>query len=332
MYTKWSTGNARFRADDDDHDDDRYRFDDDANPDRRLYDFGACTVPQLLLGYDEALDQRVQQQQQQNRDDENRVAADDFQTFYDGQNPCLESLHYYTWITRQLSQATSPPTWDFVVLNDNTRGPARAASRAQTLDVLESTYVPWFLETGAIPVLLATYGYSTPYRDMTGLDDVPTFTSYTYNGYLEYAAVLESQLPATQRPRIAKVGWAFLLVYEENYELWTQLFHVDQTHASPLGTYLQALVVYHALLGRLPPRNVALRPDSSSMWDDARRFAPPNHRRGRFPTPAEEQYLYHVAQRICLHGTQPKGLTLYDSARTVEYEPQDSLYREDDIF
>jgi hypothetical protein len=167
---------------------------------------------------------------------------------------------------------------------------------------------------------------------MGGLLDVPTFTSLTYEGYRQYAKVLEKGLPETQKPRIAKVGWAFLLVWEENTEIWNNLFHVDKIHASPAGTYLEALIIYYTIFERMPPRSIALRPDTSSMWDSARRFAPPNHRRERFPTPAEEKYLYDVAVRICVHGLKPKSLTFYRNGEAANYEPNDALYRVDDLF
>lgn len=345
MYKKWSTGNARFRlnADDDfslydDDDDNENNNNDDenrknSNDNTKLYDFGACTVRQLLLGYDAQLDTRVQEFNADNyqQDDAVNVDADDFFSFYDGDNPCLESYVYYQYLNHKYaSQGT--PVWDYVVMNDNTRGPARKESRAESMDTLQQYYVPWLQTIQATPILVATYAYDTPYRDMTGLTDVPTYTSYTYNGYVEYSKLLAENLPATQQPRIAKVSWAFLLVYEENYQMWSNLFHVDRVHASPLGTYLQALVVYHTIYDRLPPRDIALRPDSSAMWDYARRFAPPNHRRGRFPTPDEEHYLYNVAQRICVNGLKPASLRLYDTSQTVDYTPNDGLYHEDDIF
>ena len=321
MYPKWKTGNAR-----------------DREIDRTQYDFGACTVPQLLFGYDADLETKVENANY--KDDDGSIAEykayDDFFSYYDGSNPCLLHDNYYYYVDEkyasQYEENGGVPMWDFVVVNDNTRSPARYDERQDGLTTLENYFLPWFVETGATPILLCTYGYWTPYRDMGDLTDVPTFTSLTYEGYLQYAKLLEDGLPENQKPRIAKVGWAFLIVWEENQELWNNLFHVDKIHASPAGTYLEALVVYHTIFGRMPPREISLRKDTSSMWDAARRFAPPNHRRGRFPTPEEELYLYDVAVRICVYGLTPKTLIFYKDGEAAYYTPDDSPYRVDDLF
>jgi len=323
QYEIWATGNARFALDDDTVE----LIDDDEVDIGLMYDYGACTVHQLFFGYDEDLDTRVADY---NGDDE-IVKSDDFFSFQDGKNPCLQNYYYYLYLQDKYER-DGTPHWDFVVINDNTREPSRTEPRASSLKVLESTYLPWLLEMGSTPIFISTYAYDTPYRDMTGLIDVPSFTSYTYAGYREYAAFLEQNLPPEQKPRIAKVGWAFLLVWEEQYDLWKRLFHVDYIHASPSGSYLQALVVYHTIFGRLPPRGIALRADSSSMWDNARRQAPPNHRRGSFPTPEEERYLWDVASLICMYNVKPSSLTLYENGESVEYTPNDDPYHVDDIF
>jgi hypothetical protein len=316
MYPKWKTGTARVGM-----------------SDRSLYDFGACTVPQLLFGYDEDLYTKVANADYADDDasKSESAASDDYFSYYDGSNPCLRHDTYYDYL-EYLYEVNGAPSWDYVIINDNTRSPARAQTREEGLQTLEETYLPWLQQLGATPILISTYGYWSPYRDMVGLVDVPTFTSLTYEGYLQYAALLEENLPESQKPRVAKVGWAFLLVWEEKYEVWQNLFHVDWIHASPAGTYLQSLVVYHTIFGKMPPRAIALRPDTSSMWDDARRFAPPNHRRGRFPTPEETLYLYNVAVRICEYRYKPKSLTLYTSGEAATYTPSDDLYRIDDLF
>lgn len=316
MYQKFMTGDARAGM-----------------SDRTQYDFGACTVPQLLFGYDENLATKVQNANY--GDDDAALAeakeSDDFVSYYDGSNPCLRHENYYSYLMTEF-ETNGPPSWDYVVINDNTRSPARYESRQEALEALNTYYIPWLQELGATPILISTYGYWSPYRDMGGLFNVPTFTSLTYQGYLEYADLLEQNLPASQKARIAKVGWAFLLVWEENQTLWNNLFHVDKIHASPAGTYLEALVIYHTIFGAMPPRSIALRHDSSSMWEHARLFAPMNHRRGRFPTPEEEMYLYNVATRICVHDWKPKTLISYNHYEAAYYTPNDDLYRIDDLF
>eukprot|EP00977_Amphora_coffeiformis_P007288 scaffold1581_cov169-Amphora_coffeaeformis.AAC.24 len=317
MYPKWMTGNARAGM-----------------SDRTQYDFGACSVPQLLFGYDGNLEQKVQNFGNYADDDvalAETMAYDDFVSYYDASNPCLRHENYYAYLQNQF-ETNGAPEWDYVVINDNTRSPARSETREKSLEALETYYLPWLQELGATPVLIATYGYWTPYRDMGGLTDVPTFTSLTYEGYLQYAKLLQAGLPESQKPRIAKVGLAFLLVWEENKEQWGNLFHVDKIHASPAGTYLEALVIYHAIFGEMAPRAIALRPDTSSMWDDARRFSPPDQRRGRFPTPKEAAFLYNIAVRVCVYGVIPKSLTIYENGEAASYTPYDDLYRIDDLF
>lgn len=133
-YKIWKTGAARI-------------FDSNA----RIYDFGACTVPQLLFGYDMDLETKVQ-----GGDD---GEGDDFFSYDDGSNPCTNDDYYLAYLDN-VYWNEGAPKYDFVVMNDNTRSPARSNTRAEGLKVLKSTYAPWLEETGAIPVFLFTYGYS----------------------------------------------------------------------------------------------------------------------------------------------------------------------------
>jgi hypothetical protein len=394
MGSKWKTGTARLGSDE--------------TTGAAVYDFGACTVPQLLFGYDAALNERDaafhnsnnNKDEQENGDDAMmddgnmknlyNSEADDFYSYNDGSNPCLLDENYLPYLQSVyyapedvLQQHT---TFDFVVMNDNTRSPARNDTRYEALQVLVSTYVPWFLEMGpntipvfiryalyigslfvalflvlaahVFPVLLhlhvshtypttcdSTYGYWTQYRDMGGLEDIPTFTSFTHHGYLQYAALLADALPREQAPRIAPVGLAFLMVWEEKYHVWQKLFHVDWIHPSPSGTFLQALVIYHTLYGVLPEQSVALRSDTANLWYNARRFQPREHRRLPFPTLDEAKYLYNVAVRICVYQRQPQSLILYNNDNTNDndededtipsaatYIPNDDLFKIDDLF
>lgn len=164
MGSKWKTGTARIGSD---------------TNGNAIYDFGACTVPQLLFGYDAALNERdatfhnKDENGQEINDDGNMKNiysedADDFFSYFDGSNPCLlnenylpylQDVYYYTNDTDTAydSGHTSTTTFDFVVMNDNTRSPARNDTREEGLQVLASTYVPWFLEMSnahTIPVFI----------------------------------------------------------------------------------------------------------------------------------------------------------------------------------
>ena len=174
---------------------------------------------------------------------------------------------------------------------------------------------------------------------MGGLVDIPTFTSYTHEGYLQYAQLMADALPAAQAPRIAPVGLAFLMVWEEKYNVWQKLFHVDWIHPSPSGTFLQALVVYHTLYGVMPEQSVALRADTANLWHTARRLQPREHRRLPFPTLDEAKYLYNVAVRVCVYQRKPQSLILFDDKNSDEiassaatYIPNDDLFKIDDLF
>ena len=168
MYNKWDSGNARI-----------------SDQDGSIHDFGACTgrfstciradkvleffsqndllaflfsVRQLLLGYDADLEQRMEEMAGGNDDGDDSTIGDDYFSYYDGSNPCLRQSSYYEYLD-DIYAASGQPSFDYLVMNDNTRAPARYESRVSSLEVLESTYIPWMLETGVTPVLLFTYGY-----------------------------------------------------------------------------------------------------------------------------------------------------------------------------
>jgi hypothetical protein len=336
----------------------------------RIHDFGACTVPQLLLGYDAALESRVAEIFAATNDgttddandgssssaaaavgdddhtgtavatdddmfgmyysDEMRyVDTDDFALYYDGSNPCLRNPHYYKYLQSYVYSHDQHHDWDYIILNDNTRSPARRQTRENSLAVLVESYLPWFIETRATPIFLCTYAYWSPYRDMGGLDDVPTFTALTIAGYQAYVDALVDLLPAAQKPRLAPVGLAFLMVYDENRSLWQKLFHVDQVHCGPIGTYLQGLVVHHTIFGRLPhPRTIS----DTDLWLRIRRFQPYEHDRNPFPTQEEAAYLYQIALRVCVYQQLPASYVPLTNGEAVDYVPVDDAYRVDDLF
>jgi len=177
MYYKWRTKNAEIN---------RYKG---------IFDFGACTPRQLILGYDEKLY--------------------DYSNYYtnDGKNPCFVSSAYYNYTMDHYQN--HPVEWDFVVMNDNTKWPAIEETKESSLKVLEQSWIPMLQEAGATPVLYATYGYRSDVINVTGMGNVSSFTSDVFEGYRQYAELLSENLPDDQQPRIAPVGLAFLVVYEE---------------------------------------------------------------------------------------------------------------------
>lgn len=278
-----------------------------------VYDYGACTVPQLLLGWDD----RLQDPGYAQPEDQNSTSI---------KNPCREDSNYLEYAIQKYKYARTtkhraPRKWDFALINDNTRNPARASTRALALETLERFHVDWFLKTGVTPVFLWTHAYtvnSTEHRNMTGMDDVAIFTSLTYVGYKQYAQLLELYLPEAQKPRIAPVGLAFLTVYEENVDLWEKLFHSDHIHASPSGTFLQGCVIYYTLMGRMPDKNIVLRHDMASLWHRARMMQHAWEPENPFPDKETAAYLYRIAERIMVEGHVPKSFIDYQNGEVVD--------------
>jgi len=353
MYEKWQTGNARIWS---------------RAKNYYLYDWGACTPEQLLLGYDERLeaiayayaggddnygddyyangdeDENDENDDGENNNGENRQLEDRDAMYYnDGDdwnyddrieqevsdiNPCHINMNYYKYYQEQYEE-NGPPKWDYVLMNDNTRSPCCTDQRATSMEMLKEAYLPLFLETGATPIFLVTYGYWASARDMSGLKDIPTFTSYTYAGYRAYVEMLSEYLPKSQKPKIAPVGLAFLLIYEEKPSFWEKLIHFDEIHPSPRGTFLEGLVVYHAIYGHLPsPRTVLSEQGVSVLWKGARRMVPDDHGLKAFPNRDEAAYLYHVAHRICIDGELPKSLTFLSTSESIDFTPDDSQYED----
>lgn len=291
-----------------------------------LYDYGACTVPQLLLGWDD----RLQDPGYAQPEDKNNTSI---------KNPCREDANYLEYTIQKSNEYATittttkhhyhdaPPKWDFALINDNTRNPARATTRALALETLERFHIDWFLKTGATPVFLWTHAYSvnsTEHRDMTGMDDVANFTSLTYVGYQQYVQLLKRHLPEAQTPRMAPVGLAFLTVHEENFDLWETLFHCDHIHASPSGTFLQGCVIYYTLMGRMPDKKIVLRDDMASLWHRARMMQHAWEPENPFPDKETAAYLYRIAERIMVEGHVPKSFIEYQNGEVAD-EGQQSV-------
>jgi hypothetical protein len=265
-----------------------------------VYDFGACTVKQLLFGKDEHLERLARK---------GHFKHDPLIG-----NPCLEFPEYLGYLNKYY--AKNKPRWDFVVLNDNSRSPSRRIERQKSLKALRNVYVPWFQETGAIPVILDTHAYSDPTGRTISIN-VPTFTSITYEGCVEYAALVESFLPPSQKPRIAPVGIVFLTVWEEDHALWERLFRSDRIHNSPLGTFLQGCVLHYTLMGRMPSKDDVLRDDMSELWQNARMMQPSGQPTSPFPSKVDAEHVYNIAERVLKNKHLPKALFIREDEDTT---------------
>lgn len=243
----------------------------------------------------------------------------------DGTNPCLLSANYYFFKQRQYDDF-GPPQWDYVLINDNSRAPCCTEQRATGLELLEDVYVPWLRQTKAVPIFMVTHSYWASKRDMSGLTDIPTFLSLTYEGYKEYAETVGKALPERQKPRIAPVGLAFLLIWEENPSMWYDLIHQDEIHLTPSGTYLEGLIVYATIYGRLPNTKIVLNGDIANLFSGARRMTPSEHIQEAYPTMDQARYLYHIARRI-MDGELPRSFIQYDDGDSADFVPNDEQYQ-----
>ena len=322
MYPQFCTPNALLGQDG------------DGNP---IYDFGACTVPQLLLGYDDRLHDPGYAVPVNDETNINGTTSSTSTGVMEMSNPCHAEAAYLEYAIETFSShVTTNPSghWDYVMINDNTRNPAQAHTRAHALQTIERFYVPWFLETGATPVFLWTHAYTpategecsttttanSPQnnkRDMTGLEDVANFTSLTRVGYQAYADLLQLYLPRAQHPRIAPVGLAFLVVHEENFETWQRLFHCDGIHASPSGTFLQGCIIYHTLFGTMPDHDFVVRKNMPSLWKRARMMQHVWEPSNPFPDEETAEYLYTVAERVMNEGYVPKSFINYQNGEVA---------------
>lgn len=201
--------------------------------------------------------------------------------------------------------------WDFIMMNDHTQSPARSSSREKTIQLLQSEYVPLIRQCGGIPILLMTAAYRR--RGVMNSDDLGSFhefTNQTYEGYLALADAMSQVLPSSQQPRIAPVGLAFQKVYLEDRRMWERLYHYDDFHPSPHGTFLQGCVLHFVMFGCLPDINKILlennetnesvsSKDLGSLWRRARMMQPEGDEPLPMVTYEEALYLLDVAKRVC---------------------------------
>ncbi|GAX15115.1 hypothetical protein FisN_12Lh191 [Fistulifera solaris] len=293
MYNKWRTPNAKIRQT-------KY-------PNATLYDYGLCSFPQLLFGYDANL----------------------FSGAYvdDGRNPCFRDPDYLAY----LNDTYTAPEWDFVIINDQTTYPGVYYKRNSCLLALKNVYASMLLETKSRPVFLVTHGYNkTDFggNNNTGspLGSIPEFTSRIYHGYEIYARTLSAYLPPDQEPLLAPVGLVYLLIWEKNFAFWEKLFYYDGFHPSPHGTYLIALTLYATMFRKMPSTDFVLHDNLEELWSRARRMQGydldyPNL---PFPTFEEAYYIYQAVRRVVLLGQLPS--TLID-AQTIEEMESDEGYQ-----
>ena len=204
-----------------------------------------------------------------------------------------------------VSVMLSSRQYDFLIMNDYTQAPARIERREETLSSLQSDYLPLIRQCGATPVFIITPAYRKQVNNSTDLGSPESFTMKTQEGCEAYASVLDELLPDTQKCRIAPVGLAYLKIREENPEMWERLFHVDDFHPSPHGTFLQGCVLHWTLFGCGPAflsggnkGDDAVQVAIDQLWRDARLMQPHHDEALPLPTMKEATYLAKVAEAV----------------------------------
>jgi len=162
---------------------------------------------------------------------------------------------------------------------------ASSASASASASRQESPRIPTI-------VFIQTAAYRSP--GVKNSDDLGTFDEFTtklQEGYQEYVdAVVSTASSSTQssssssfpshttiRAKIAPVGTAYQYIRQQqqqqqktDYELlWSKLYARDGFHPSPLGTYLQACVLYCTITDEPPPLTYDVK-----WWDTARYMQP----------------------------------------------------------
>lgn len=274
MYSLWQTDEAVLE----------YLTTDDGGGESvaATYDYGLCSVTQILQGSDEYIGY-----------------GNKYGKYYsDGLNPCIMDSAYAGFVEAELVR--DPVAWDYVILVEQTKRMAVAEARNDTVYYLTNHYGPLIKASGAIPVIVDTHSFWSSNSNMTGLTDIPTFTSLIAEGVADFTAALASALPKKQAPLVAPIGLAYLTVWEEDFELWEKLFLDDGIHSSMYGSYMFACVLYASLFGQLPEA-VENMP---ALFMDARKIVG----QATYPSADEAEYMRNVAGRVTLTGFVPQSL------------------------
>jgi hypothetical protein len=268
------------------------------------YDYGYCSVLQLLQGYDKYM-----------------TYGNTYGKYYsDGLNPCIVDYNYDNFITKQLQDdpiSSNNNYWDYIIIVEQTKRMAFAEARNETVNFLKNRYGPLIKASGAIPVLVDTHAFWSSKSNMTGLTDIPTFAALIAQGVTDFSTALASVLPSYQAPLVAPIGLAYLTIWEEDYTFWQKLFLDDGIHSSIYGSYLFACVLFATLFDQLPTHNNIDGGGTSSnsnenseynnmasLFMDSRKIVGP----ASYPTLEEAEYLRNVAGRVTLRGYVPPSL------------------------
>lgn len=189
-------------------------------------------------------------------------------------------------------------TWDVVVLNDHTQGPARETTAALTRRTLQEQYRPLII--GApLMVVLQTPAYRYP--NMLNTHDLGAFDMFTAKvreGVASYAAVLHNSV-------VAPVGDAYQFLRISNPALFDRLYCADHFHPSSHGTWLEACTLVCSILRnrrnieQIPPEPLFDCQAVLDTWEKAARYWQPNTTTApELPNEEEAKELWRVAQAV----------------------------------
>jgi hypothetical protein len=290
MYYKWNTNNALM---------DDVQFVSQSGQVSMVYDYGACSVPQLLLGQDAMLSY-----------------GNDYGKYIDdGNNPCIQDQSYMEY--EQSFNYTEK--WDYVVMVDQSKRMCFDDARAEALMALNYTYAPLLQHIKARGLIVQPHAFWSNSANMSGLEDVPTFTSRIMDGAKIYKEFLNGEAKLSKKAKISPVGDAFLTVWEEDNSLWEKLFLADGIHPSASGSYLYANVLYASMYGFMPKKDIAILEDTAELFYNARRLQAGNNGT-LYPSEDEATYLFKVAKRVTLLFHKPSSLKTVGQTAEAEDE------------
>jgi hypothetical protein len=162
--------------------------------------------------------------------------------------------------------------WDFVIMNDQSQGPARESSRSMSIETIKTKYANLFMlnvdSTTPIPIIIQTPAYRIRgVMDTSDLGDFDNFTNAVAEGVREYQQAFDevlyenpvarssgSELDLQNRgARIAPVGEAYRWIRTNDHDLYKKLYLQDDFHPSPYGTWLQACIIFITCFHQRPP-------------------------------------------------------------------------------
>jgi lysophospholipase L1-like esterase len=148
---------------------------------------------------------------------------------------------------------------DYVVMNDQSQGPARQSSRDATIRTIQNYYAPLFNSNDngnvnsqpPIAIIIQTPAYREEgIQDSDDLGSFDEFTNALAEGVRQYRRAFSSLL--SRGARIAPVGEAFRSIRYNDPTMYQKLYLEDGFHLSPHGTWLQSCILFITMFQQRP--------------------------------------------------------------------------------